>query len=96
MIFVIVGLHYCTVVGKKFPNALGRTNFRVEFENCLFGISIKIRESLEFVGRIFDFSRFANFYGNGQNSTNGRQNNHPKFGQWYAKWGREIFLWSSF
>jgi hypothetical protein len=37
---------------KELPNALGRTNLRVEIENCLFGIS---NSKNEFVGRNFDF-----------------------------------------
>jgi hypothetical protein len=44
---------------KEFPNALGRINFRVEIENCLFGIS---NSKNEFVGRIFDFFKIREFF----------------------------------
>ena len=44
---------------KEFPNALGRTNFRVQIDNCLLGIS---NFKNEFLGRIFDLFKILYFF----------------------------------
>jgi hypothetical protein len=46
-------------IEKEFPNALGRTNFRVQIDNCLLGIS---NFKNEFLGRIFDLFKILYFF----------------------------------